>query len=707
MTDADTTLAAARRALDAGRPDQARADLKTLLAARPDWAEARFHLARAQAALGEPDAAQAGFDAALAAAPKEPAIWMEMALFAHGVGMARDAVKRARRADLPPALVTMIAAAATGQGARALGTGAAKQRDLAALSARLKSGDARGLEAMAAPLLRQRPGALVLAMLGQGRLRSGQLAQAAEAFRNGLRLEPYAVDLRLGLTQALARAGQGTAALSEARRTAIQAPAWAEAQLMFARLALSQGVTDPGARAAEAALALAPRSDAALTLAAEAALAQGRAEHALDLAARRKPDARGRYLLLARAAAAARLTDESLRAYKDGLARAPNDADLRVARAQFLQSLGQAEAAEADLMTTLAERPGHGTAARALAYGQRLDPAAPVVAGMAAALEAAETTAADKRLLHYALARTLEKSDPRAAFDHLRQANDATAAAFPFDPEADRRDLARIIGPDWAALCAGQTPSTCQAAPIFVTGLPRSGTTLVETILAAHSGVRAGGELAVLNPVLTALATQLRGGGTPDSGALTDAGAAYAAAADRAGGGADPRRLTDKSIHTFTQIGAVQRILPRARIVVVHRDPRDTGLSIWRNHFPDGTHRYAASQQGIADHIALFHEAVAFWRAELPGAFHEIHYEALLDDPEGEARKLLQACDLEWEEEVLTFHERAERVDTLSFAQVRQPLYRSSHGAWRAHAADIAPLIGALEGYGLLPKDVE
>jgi hypothetical protein len=206
--------------------------------------------------------------------------------------------------------------------------------------------------------------------------------------------------------------------------------------------------------------------------------------------------------------------------------------------------------------------------------------------------------------------------------------------------------------------------------------------------------------MAVLGPILRALPAR------PDAAALTEAGERYAARAAASVGGADGRRITDKSIHTYVQIGHALRILPRAHVVVVQRDPRDVALSLWRNRFADGQHRYAATAEGIAHHIALFRKAVAFWRDALPaGTFHEIGYEALLDDPEGESRAMLAHCGLDWAAEVLTFHERAERVDTLSFAQVRRPLYRSSLGGWRAHADRIAPLLEALDAQGLTETD--
>ena len=702
--DITEILRHARIALDAGRPLVARDALAPIAEARPDLPEVRFHLARAQAALGETEAARAGFDQVAAVAPKEPSIWMERAVFAHQTGTASALTRDARKAGLPAALVTMIVAAATGKGARAIGVGAATKRDLSQLADRVNAGDLRGVEAVAMPLLRASGGAAIWGMVGRARLRAGAFGPAAEALRQGLRTEPYAVDLRHDLSLALLRGGESLQALGEARRTAMQAPGWPEAQVMLARAALAAGALDVAAEAAGRALALAPRADAVLVIAAEVALAQNRPADALDLARRRKPDAPRRALLLGQAAAAARQTEAALEAFRAGLVRAPGDIDLRLARAQLLQSTGDMEAAEADLSYILAHDPGHGVAARALAYGRKLDPQAPVVTEMVAALDRPGTAPDDRRLLHYALARVFEKPDPATSFAHLRQANDATAAAFAYDARADEADIARITGSDWAALTASTADSQCTAAPIFVTGMPRSGTTLVEAILSAHDDVRAGGELAVLHGVMSGLSRDLRSGVPVDDDHLTRLGDDYAARAEAATGGGDGRRLTDKSIHTYVHIGQVLRILPRARIVVVHRDPRDTGLSIWRNHFRDGTHRYAASFEGIADHIAQFRKTVAFWRKTLPaGAFHEIRYEALLDAPEIEARALLSACDLPWDDGVLRFHERAGRVDTLSFQQVRQPLYRSSRGSWRDHAAHIAPLIEALEARGLLP----
>ncbi|MEM8850660.1 MAG: sulfotransferase [Pseudomonadota bacterium] len=696
MTDAKTILSDSAHALEAERPKAAKDLLAPLLLAQPDLAEARFLLARAEAALGHADAAQAAFDAALNGAPMAGAIWLELALFAHGQGHGDTVIRRARAAGLPAPLLIMVTDAAAGRGARAQGAGDVPRKAVQALARAVNTRDARAA-ARAEAAIKGTPGPQTIGLIGQARLLRGAAAEAEAAFRTGLKQVPPAADLRLGLARALARQGKTIPALAEARRAALAAPAWPEAQLTFARLALANGLADHALAAADAALAQAPKSDAARILAVEAALACNRATDAVTHADALRPGAPDRATLLARALTAAKRSDAALAAW-DAAGDAPA---ARTARAQLLQSLGRTEAAEAALRDILTATPTHGRAARALAYGTRLAADDPAIDMMRTALPTADDE--NRRLLHYALARALERHAPDDAADHLDRANAATAARWPHDAAADRADLARVIGVEWAALRAAAV-SDGTAAPIFVTGLPRSGTTLVETILAAHGHVAQGGELGVLRRALRPLRQSLAEGRPPGPEALSDAAEAYAQAAAQAAGGPDPTlRLTDKSIHSFVQLGAITKVLPRASIVIVHRDPRDTGLSIWRNDFADGQHRYAATWEGIADHIALFDEALEFWRGALPrGSFHEIEYEALLADPEAETRRLIAACDLPWDDACLSFHETAGRVDTLSFAQVRRPIYTTSKGGWQSAGTQVEPLIAALHDRGLI-----
>ncbi|WP_179380200.1 tetratricopeptide repeat-containing sulfotransferase family protein [Jannaschia marina] len=709
MTDAPSPaariLADARAALEAERPSEARDLLRPLLGVDGALAEGWLQLAQAEAALGEDEAARVAFDRCLMLAPKEPIVWLEYALAEARAGRAGKLVARARKAGLPPALVAMVQAAGTGQGARASGTGAATRADLAQLS---KATGLRAVEARAAPLLKARPGAVVWGLLAQARLTAGQPAKAVEAFRQGLRLEPYALDLRLGLVRALSAQGALAPALAEARRAAHVAPLSKAAHLIYGRIALQ---SDLGARAlavAEGLLARHPKDDSVLALAAEAAARADRPAEAVANARARSPKAADAKMLLARILRDTGDTEAAGALFDEILATDLDHAAARTARGQQRLTDGDTEGAEADLRAAFAADPADGVAARALAYGVKLAADDPAIALMRETLARPDVSAPGRRMLDYALARALGPHDPAAAARHLTAANASMLKSYPYDPRQLEAVFERATQTTWPALeaarAAGAT-STAGAAPIFVTGLPRSGTTLVETILAAHPEVTACGELGVLRGAAASLVAGIERGETPTADVLTAAGDTYAEAARRAVScTSDTARITDKSIHTFFDIGLVRAILPAARVVVVTRDPRDVGLSIWRNHFRDGSHRYAATQEGIAEQIGLFRRAVAFWERVLPpGTIHRIAYEDLLDDPEGQSRALLAHAGLDWDERVLSFHEHAGQVRTLSFAQVRQPLYRSSKEGWRKSEAEIAPLIAALDARGLLP----
>jgi hypothetical protein len=259
--------------------------------------------------------------------------------------------------------------------------------------------------------------------------------------------------------------------------------------------------------------------------------------------------------------------------------------------------------------------------------------------------------------------------------------------------------IAAFEGADFAPL---STPAE-GPRPIFVTGLPRSGTTLVEQILASHSAVTGGGELRFLLEEAYRLMGDPGRGFTRlaelSEGALAGFGRAYLDLLARAVPGAGV--ITDKSIQTHLVIGLVAKVLPWARILVVRRDPRDLGLSIYRNVFAPGTHLYAYDQADIAAYIATFEKMMAFWRAALPGRFEEIRYEDLVAEPEARTRALVAAAGLDWEEACLSFHESARQVATLSIQQVRQPIHGGAAGGWRRHAADLAPMIAALEREGV------
>jgi tetratricopeptide (TPR) repeat protein len=384
-------------------------------------------------------------------------------------------------------------------------------------------------------------------------------------------------------------------------------------------------------------------------------------------------------------------------AFDAAVAQAPDRAAPLVHRATLLQLLGEFDAAERDLRQAARLEPGNGAFWRIAAVARKLAPGDPLIAEMEA-LDAGDLSDESRRQLSYALAKAMEDSGAHErVFFYLDRANALTRRRWPYDLRADiaaARRICRSYERRGAAEGHRGPPR-----PIFVTGLPRSGTTLVEQILASHPEVEGAGETGWLSPHLSRAVEALDAGGGPVDWA--EAGRAWAAEA--AARFPQAAHVTDKSISTAFYAGFVLAALPEARIVVVRRDPRDTCLSIYRNMFPDGSHRYATDLADLGRYARLSAEMTGFWRARLPAAaFLEVEYEALTAAPEAETRRLLDFCGLSWDPACLDFHANTRRVDTLSLYQVRQPIYRSSVRGWKRYEAELQPLLDALAETGPL-----
>ena len=243
-----------------------------------------------------------------------------------------------------------------------------------------------------------------------------------------------------------------------------------------------------------------------------------------------------------------------------------------------------------------------------------------------------------------------------------------------------------------------QDQSLSGIAPIFITGMPRSGTTLVEQIISAHPDVAAGGETSIA--VKTVYQILLRENGNvrffhqiPEE-EVARIGHIYE---DQIREIVDfDHFVTDKSIQTVVVMGVVKLALPNARFIVVRRDPRDNLLSVYKNSFGDGTHLYSNDLKDLAKFYRSFVDIVDFWRERIPDSFHEIWYDDLVSNPDEETRKLIAAAGLEWDDACLSPHKNKREVKTLSVQQVRQPINTGSKQAWKRYEKDLQPLIKEL-----------
>lgn len=305
--------------------------------------------------------------------------------------------------------------------------------------------------------------------------------------------------------------------------------------------------------------------------------------------------------------------------------------------------------------------------------------------------------------------------DGRGEFEEaaacLEQAN-ALAARLrrdlerPYDPVEHQEFVRRIIEGFSPALfdrLAGLGDDTRQ--PVFVFGLPRSGTTLVEQVLASHSRVHGAGELRLLRETFEAIPRTLGRADVilPCLGALDGPSIgrlarqhlnALRAIVDRDYPGSDPDRVVDKMPDNYLYLGLIAILFPRATLISVRRDPRDIALSCWITNFR--SIRWADDPAHIAGRIAEHSRLMAHWADVLPVPVHEVVYERLVDDFEAEARRLVAACGLDWEPGCLQFHQTKRPVRTASVTQVRQPLYRKSLARWKNYEGLLPELFAGL-----------
>jgi hypothetical protein len=249
------------------------------------------------------------------------------------------------------------------------------------------------------------------------------------------------------------------------------------------------------------------------------------------------------------------------------------------------------------------------------------------------------------------------------------------------DPVAETDRIVRVHTRDWIA----GAPSGHAAAPVFVTGLPRTGTTLVERIIASHPVMSSVGETGAFAAELArAMADHAR---TADPARL---GKRYMdAAAVRLPSNA---RFVDKTLENYLHCGLIRVALPGAKIILVVRHSLDTGWAIYKTHFRD-KFLFAYDQVELADTILAFRRLVQHWRATLPpGALMVVQYEDIVRDVETASRKIIDFVGLPWSDEVLRFHESPAPSATASAVQVRRPIYTSSVAKWRHHATGLATL---------------
>jgi tetratricopeptide (TPR) repeat protein len=290
-------------------------------------------------------------------------------------------------------------------------------------------------------------------------------------------------------------------------------------------------------------------------------------------------------------------------------------------------------------------------------------------------------------MLRFALAKEyedLERHD--RTFDHVDAACDLQRRLTPHDHSAGIAEIDRIIATHTQGWIAAAPQGHAATAPVFVAGLPRTGTTLVERIIASHPSMRSAGETSAFAAEMRRAMKDKSGGGDPAElgRRYVDSVTAFRVPPDA--------RFLDKTLQNYLYCGLIHTALPAAKIILVQRHPMDACWAIYKAHF-QGKFAFSYHQIELAEYYLAYRRLSRHWRATLPPeVLLEINYEDIINDQAAASRRLIDFVGLPWHDEVLRFHESPAPSSTASAVQVRRPIYSSSVGKWRHHRERLAPL---------------
>ena len=633
-----------------GRVDAAIASCERALALRPNFAAALGNLANAERARGALAAAIAGYRRVIALEPGLAEAHRNLGSALLEAGEREDAIASLRRAiELRPefhAAVTQLARALSAAG--------------------------RGPEAIPhyERLLARNPGSDILDEFATLLAALGHYQASASGYRDLLARTPDDARLHANLGHVLHCLGDFRAAIEHCGRAIELEPRLPEAHLHLGNSLLALNVLQEADAAYRAGLESAPDHAALHTAHAMVERALGRIEDAQASARRAfalRPDAADTLALLG---------------------------SLAIDRGRFGE-------AEDWLRQALAIDPGLPEALVSLSGVRKMSPADVPWRDAAEDALARGLPVAHSINLRHALGKYYDDvDDPDAAFRHHRTANDiARGCRQRYDRAQMAQRVTRTLAAfDRNALAALRSGGPASERPVFIVGMPRSGTSLTEQILASHPQVHGAGELLywifaadaerAANPGQRAVNPERRGAMIAELGRAYLEGAAAQAP--------DASRIVDKLPVNFMNAGLIHAALPGARFIHLERNALDTCLSIYFQGF-SAAHPYATDFGDLAHYYHEYRRLMAHWRSVLPAqTLLEVRYEDLVDDPEGWTRRMLAHIGLPWDPRCLEFHRTDRPVLTASNWQVRQPIGKSSVGRWRRYERFIGPLRDAL-----------
>ena len=391
--------------------------------------------------------------------------------------------------------------------------------------------------------------------------------------------------------------------------------------------------------------------------------------------------------------------EKAVSSFSRALQIQPNLAETHANLGATLNSLGRPDEAIASYVRALQINPAFAKAHRYLSTIKIFQDGDPQIGQMLRLLEAEGLPKEDRIHLNFGLAKAHEDiNDFDTAFSYFMEGNQLRKEELNYEIASTRALFAKIkeaFSSETPVLPSLEevAPSNSQQ-PIFILGMPRSGTTLVEQILASHSQIHGAGEQILLGQSVNSIDWI----STPLSAEkLQTIRTSYASGLARLG--VPEFYITDKMPVNFWWIGFIIAALPDASIIHVKRDARAICWSNFKHYFSDKGNGYAYDLQDVSEYYKMYVDLMAFWQELFPGRIYDLEYEALTEHQEDESRKLLKHIGLSWEDQCLEFHKTSRTVQTSSVMQVRQAMYQGSSNQWKNYEQYLGPMVESLKGF--------
>lgn len=531
---------------------------------------------------------------------------------------------------------------------------------------------------------------------------AGSLHEAAASYRQALKFRPDYAEALNNLGNALADLGQNDSALASYNRAIQLSPQHFQAYSNMGNTLRSMGRNGEAIRCFERAIQIMPDYAEAYSGLGAALNDQGLHKQAIEnlrKAIELKPGLAATHCNLGNALDDLGLHEEAQASYRAALKIKPDFAEVHSNLGNSLFDFGRYEEAIASYERALELKPGFAEAHNNLSRLKTFTRDDPQMAEILRRLADPDLTENSRMHLSFALGKAYEDlGEVDLSFKYLQQGNRLRKKASGYHIDS-AREMFQQIKALFNSNHSYQTDGAENAGPykhqpIFIVGMPRSGTTLTEQILASHSQVWGGGELEALGRIMTPVIQQsmtARETSIPAS-VLTDCRDAYLA--ELQGLPATAPYITDKMPQNFRWAGFLLTTMPKVKIIHVRRDPVASCWSMFKMQFKG--HGYSNDLLDLANYYKLYLDLMEFWKQEFPGRIHDLDYERLTRNQESETRSLLAYCGLDWEEQCLEFYKTRRAVRTPSSNQVRKKMYTGSSEAWRKYGEHLKPLIEAL-----------